>query len=161
VSVLLSSADIVGLAVQTEQSGEAFYRQAQARAQDADAQKLFAYLADEEMRHRALFDSLEPEALIVPSAVIDWEQETAYIRATVAREFFGATAPIRAISDKASTHDMIGQAIAFERQTLLFFYELRDLAVATSADIITRIIQEEKAHVRSLSRMLKEQSPPG
>jgi rubrerythrin len=76
-----------------------------------------------------------------------------YIVNTVDREFFQPGAPIRGIPDGATLDEMLGQAIAFEQQTLLFFYTLRDLTQAANRDIIDHIIVEEKSHIRKLASM--------
>jgi rubrerythrin len=45
-------------------------------------------------------------------------------------------------------------ALGFEKDTLLFFYDLREMVSDQDRDTITRIINEEKSHVRRLAREL-------
>lgn len=45
-------------------------------------------------------------------------------------------------------------AMGFEKETLLFFYNLRDLVTDRDRETISRIIDEEKSHVRRLAGML-------
>ena len=57
-SIQLSGADVIDLAVQTEVRGERFYRQAAQAADKPQARQLFSFLADEEVRHKKLFQGL-------------------------------------------------------------------------------------------------------
>ena len=45
-------------------------------------------------------------------------------------------------------------AMGFEKETLLFFYNLRDLVSDRNQKTIDRIIAEEKSHLRRLAKML-------
>lgn len=152
-SIQLTGADIVDLAVQTESRGEIFYRQAAALANSAEAKALFEYLANEEVRHKQIFAGLGAIIVVHEIDPTTWEDAVDYIVSTVDREFFQPGAPIRGIPEGASLDEMLGQAIAFEQQTLLFFYTLRDLTQAANRDIIEHIIVEEKSHIRKLVGM--------
>jgi hydrogenase maturation protease len=45
-------------------------------------------------------------------------------------------------------------AIGFEKDTLLFFYDLRDMASVAEQTTINSIIVEEKQHLRRLAKLL-------
>ena len=45
-------------------------------------------------------------------------------------------------------------AIGFEKDTLLFFYDLREMVSEAEQKAITGIIREEKVHLRRLARAL-------
>jgi rubrerythrin len=45
-------------------------------------------------------------------------------------------------------------AIGFEKDTLLFFYDLRDMASVAEQKTINGIIAEEKQHLRRLAKLL-------
>ena len=44
--------------------------------------------------------------------------------------------------------------MGFEKDTLLFFYDLREMVSEGERGAISGIISEEKAHLRRLARML-------
>lgn len=152
-SIQLTGADIVDLAVQTETRGEGFYRQAAALAATPQAKGLFEYLANEEVRHKQLFSGLGNIIVVSELDPTTWADAVDYITSTVDREFFQPGAPIRVIPQGATLDEMLGQAIAFEQQTLLFFYTLRDLTHSANRAIIEQIIVEEKSHIRKLASM--------
>jgi len=154
-SIQWTGADVVDIAVQTEVRGEKFYRQAAEKADSDAARDLFTHLADEEVRHKAIFEGLGETVGAIDLTQEMWEQAIEYISVTVDQAYFKADAPIRAIPEQATVPDMLRQAIAFEQQSVLFFYTLRDMVRSASQGLVTSIIDEEKQHVRQLSAALK------
>ncbi len=156
--ILLSGADVIDLAVWTEVRGEEFYRQAAAAADRAAARDLFGYLAGEEARHKQIFQGLSPSIIATDIDPTAWDEAEQYIAATVDSSFFSrADAPIRAIPAGATVADMLRQAIEFEKQTLLYFYALRDLVQSSNQPIVDSIVREERRHVRQLAALLSGQ----
>ena len=152
-SIQLSGADVIDLAVQTEVRGERFYRQAAQAADKPQARQLFSFLADEEVRHKKLFQGLSGAIVVTEIDPMTWQEAVEYIAATVDQAFFKPDAPIRAVPQGATVNEMLTQAIEFEKQTLLYFYSLRDLVQPSNVPLIDRVIAEEKSHVRRLSAM--------
>ena len=152
--IQLTGEDLIDFAVQTEIHGAHFYREAAELSEDDEASDLFEYLAFQEERHRLVFEGLS-EA-VVPSAIDADEAQEAlgYISAAVDQEFFGRDAALRQIAPGATTEEMLQQAMEFERETLLFFYGLRDLVRSPNKLLLDDIIAEEKSHMRQLARLL-------
>ena len=50
--------------------------------------------------------------------------------------------------------EAVRMAIGFEKETLLFFHDLRDMVSGADRKVIERIVAEEKVHVRRLAGML-------
>jgi rubrerythrin len=155
-SVQLTGADLIDLAVQTERRGERFYRDAEAATTQADAQTLFKYLGDQEVVHRKLFERLGSAIVVTEIDPTAWDEALEYIEATVDSAFFTKDAPIRRIPEGATTTEMLSLAIEFEQQTLLYFASLRDLVQPANRELVDRIIAEERSHVRRLAAMRKE-----
>jgi len=51
---------------------------------------------------------------------------------------------------------MLRQAIAFEKDTLLFFVSLRDLVQPANQPLVDGIAREERRHIAQLGRMLAQ-----
>lgn len=152
--ILLSGADVIDLAVQTEVRGENFYRQAARQADQPAARDLFTFLADEEVRHKQFFSGLAPSIIATEVDPTTWAEAAEYIAATVDQAFFSKSdAPIRAVPQGASVDDMLRLAIQFEQQTLLYFHTIRDLVQPANQPLIDKVIAEERSHVRKLSAM--------
>ena len=45
-------------------------------------------------------------------------------------------------------------AMGFEKETLLFFYDLRDMVSEADKQVLMRIVAEEKSHLRQLAAVL-------
>ena len=155
-SVQLSGADLIDLAIQTETRGERFYRQAAAAANKPEAKALFTDLGDQEVLHRRTFERLSGAIVVTEIDPTTWDEAVAYIEATVDSAFFGKGAPIQAIPAGATVEEMLTQALRFEQQTLLYFGSLRDLVQPTSRAIVDQIMAEERSHVRLLAAMRKQ-----
>lgn len=151
-SVLLSAEEIFALAKQIEKSGQAYYRAVAESTGSAELRRLFEHLAEQEARHYAYFDRLSRE---YPELEIDqagWEETSAYIRATSDSRFFigedKAIGLARTVTEPKAAIDI---AIGFEKDTLLFFYELLNLTPPGSRSAAAEIVEEEKRHIRMLS----------
>jgi len=156
-SLQLSGADLLDLAIETERRGERFYRAAERAAADPGAKELFRELADQEIAHRRTFERLGGAIVITEIDPSDWDEALAYIRATVDSTFFADDAPIHQVAVGPTVADMLRQAIAFEQQTLLYFSSLRDLVQPANRPLVDQVIAEERSHVRRLAAMLKNQ----
>ena len=53
--------EIYQFAMRIEENGERFYRQAAQGVQEKDARGLFEHLADEEVKHRKIFEGMLPK----------------------------------------------------------------------------------------------------
>jgi rubrerythrin len=152
----LQAADAVELAMGIEDSGEAFYRAVAKKAQTLPVRVLFEDLADQEVRHRAAFKKMGQElgdALLMDQE--EWEQYQEYLQATVQSALFEG--PEKALAAAETVNDekeAIRMAMAFEKETILFFYNVRDVVTGGKKEVIDRIIDQEKAHVRRLAGML-------
>ncbi len=145
--------EVLEMAVQTEKVGSAFYGEMAGKFRDdKDLSELFARLAEREKVHEAVFEGLKEG--VRDERPEGWEQVSEYLRAVVESAFFIGR-------DKATTHMQnidnyqaaLGFALAFEKETLLFFYGMRD-AVAEK-DRLDEVIEEEKSHISWLSNLKK------
>jgi rubrerythrin len=152
----LQAADAIEMAKGIETSGEAFYRAVAKKAQRLDVRVLFEDLADQEVRHYRTFEKLGKEldgALLMGEE--DWEQYQEYLQATVQSALFeGPERALAAAETVTDEKEALRMAMGFEKETILFFYNVRDVATGGKQDVIDRIIAEEKTHVRRLAGML-------
>lgn len=137
-------------AVQTERLGYQFYSSTAKKFEDeGEFKKLFETLAQKELRHEKTFSELkeitgddEPE---------EWDEVSQYLRAIVESEFFlGNNKSLPSLEYVKSIGDAVNFAMGFEKETLLYFYEIRN--VIKEKDIVDEIINEEKSHIMWLSR---------
>lgn len=153
----LQAADALELAMNIETNGEAFYKAVAAKARDGQVQALFEDLAVQETRHYAVFKKLSQTLAGNPlMAAAAWDEYQEYLQATVQSSLFeGPDRALAAAEEAADEEEAIRMAIGFEKETLLFFYNLGDLVSERNRATVERIIAEEKAHVQRLARMLR------
>jgi rubrerythrin len=158
---LFQAADIVELAMQVEKSGEAFYRAIASKAQSPETRDLFQYLADQEVIHYQVFDKLSQAVRDNPFMTDEeWELYLDYLSGTVQSAFFEGPDVALALAETVTDErQAIQVAIGFEKETLLFFYDLRDRIPDKDRPFVDKIVDEEKRHVRRLAGMLAEGRP--
>lgn len=151
------AADIIELALELEKNGEAYYRSVADKARNARVKELFEDLAYQETLHYKTFEKLGQTAWDKPlMSPEQWQEYLDYLQATVQSAFFEGQDKALAAADKAVTEQQALQmAIEFEKETLLFFHDLRDLVPAGEKATVLQIIAEEKAHLRRLADMLR------
>ena len=153
---LFQAADIVELAMQVEQSGEAFYRAVAAKVEAREARPLFEYLAGQEVVHYQVFQKLSQSIREAPFMTDEeWDLYMDYLNGTVQSAFFeGADKALALAETVTDTRTAINMAIGFEKETLLFFYDLRDRIPDKDRPFVEKIVAEEQRHIRRLVGML-------
>ena len=158
--VFFSGEELIGIAVQNEVTGRDFYTTAGDKAVSQKMRELFRYLAGQEDVHRKKFlelaDSLRNSAQ-PGGEPVDRGDVGLYIKAlTDSHLFSGEDRNIVLASKAADEASAVDFAIGFEKDTLLFFYQLADLVHSMHKPLVHTIINEEKEHIRKLSEVRKD-----
>ena len=144
------------MAMQIEENGEAFYTTVAAETSVADVKELFEFLAGQERNHYKVFEKLlgriEPGAqMLAPEE----DEYSMYLQVALDQALFsGPEKALATARDAKDRETAIRTALGFEKDTLLFFYDLREMVSDKDRETVTRIVNEEKAHVRRLAREL-------
>ena len=84
----------------------------------------------------------------------EYEVYQAYLQAALSNALFAGPDKGLALAEQAqSREEALQAAMGFEKDTLLFFYDLRDMVSEAERKTITAIINEEKAHLRRLAKI--------
>ena len=142
--------EAVGQAVQTEKLGYQFYTTlAEKLKKDEGLNKLFTTLAGKELRHEKTFRELLE--IIKDEEPVDWEEAEQYLRAIVESEFFlGKNKSLPSLTKVKTVEDAVNFALGFEKETLLYFYVIRD--AVKEKEVVEEIINEERSHIMWLHR---------
>ena len=155
-SILLSGGEIFSLAMEVEKSGYAFYKTVADSTSNSTLKQLFDFLADQEIHHYEFFKSLNAEVGEITVSDEEWEATSEYIKASVDSRFFiGEDKAIAAAQNVTDPVNAVEVAIGFEKDTLLFFYELLNVTPEKSKDSARKIIEEEKRHILMLTEKKK------
>jgi rubrerythrin len=155
---LLTGDEMIEIATRLEESGEAFYNAAAEKATMPGVKALFRDLAIQEQHHRRAFQQMGRDVVELALSPEQWDEFQAYTDALLQQSFFAK--PEGALSQAAQAMDeqeALQGALGFEKETLLFFHELRDAVRGAGQQVIERIIQEEKRHIQRLAGMLKDE----
>lgn len=151
----VSGNELMQLAMQIEENGHAFYQQAQKTTDDPRMQDIFRYLAQEERQHYQLFADIAADLGISTDRYE--EAGMLYLDALVSLRLFDSPgASIRKAVQARDAKDLLRFALLFEKDTILFFYELLDRVDESKRAAIRELIAEEKRHVKQLTDLLQQ-----
>ncbi len=146
----VNAADAVAAAVEIERRGHAFYLSVEQNASKADDKEFFAFMAKEEHRHEAIFSSMlgRMGGLPLPAGSDDAEY-LVYVQALLdSHTLFMPNQAERALADP------LGQAMQFEKDTLLFFIALEGMVPDSEKHHVRECADEERRHLKMLAERL-------
>jgi len=145
------------MAVQTEKGGKLFYETVAAETKDDSLKGLFSYLADEENKHILVFENIAKTIKVASDETpTNWEEVALYLKAVIdSRYFLGPDKALSLARDAKSTSQAVKLALAFEKETLVFYLEATDMVPALNRPAIENLVREERSHVRKLTGFLQ------
>jgi rubrerythrin len=153
---LFTATEALEMAMEIEKNGEVFYNAVAAKVTNENTKTLFKELAAQEKKHFAFFQKLAGHVQSAPSpSGADYDQYDIYLKATLDNALFSGPDKALAAAEQAQDQKAALQvAIGFEKDTLLFFYDLREMIGEADRKMVDAVIGEEKAHLRRLAKML-------
>ncbi|WP_027183557.1 ferritin-like domain-containing protein [Desulfovibrio inopinatus] len=150
--------EIAKFAVEIERRGQEFYRQAALNAQEPDARNFFEYFAGEETKHEQLFQQLfDRLGKIELPAWSTSNEYVEYLNALIDSHQIFTPGLAQRLAEKAKDkNEAIRMAMAFEKDTILFFMEMRELVPEAEKAFIAEIIEEERGHLKKLRGALSK-----
>lgn len=150
-SILFSASEAVSMAIEIETNGINFYNAMATNTGDKKSKEVFTLLAGEEVKHKKIFQRMLeniPEVTLSPAEEEEYEN---YLGALAkSRIFTPSMDPFELLNKTKNNIDAIDLAIEFEKDSILFFYELMDQAIEQDKQLIDNLIKEEKSHFSKL-----------
>ncbi len=148
--------EIAEAAVEIERKGQAFYLRVAAKAQKEEVRNLFQYLAKEESKHEVIFENLKERLGEVELPAWSTEDEYAtYVDALItSHTLFNDELVDKYVENATDEVSAIHLAMSFEKDTLLFFIEMKELVPDNEKKAVQACIEEERLHLRQLRAML-------
>jgi rubrerythrin len=148
--------EVMEMAIQAEKLGYQFYTgMADKFKKDAGLVNLFTTLASKEKTHERVFTNLKDTVDKNGTEPVQWEEVSNYMRAFVESEFFlGRGKSLPAMDYIKTVQDVVKFALGFEKETLLYFMELR--SIVKEKEAVDKVINEEKSHIVWLDKFKKE-----
>jgi len=151
----LTAAEALKWALEIEKNGEVFYNEV-AKSADPEVKALFEDLAAQERGHYQVFQKMLKEVKPEPDlSNIEYDEYQAYLQVALAEALFAGTDKSLTLARQARDRETaLRAAMGFEKDTLLFFYDLREMVSERERGAVSDIILEEKAHLRRLAKMM-------
>ncbi len=150
---VFTAGELYDIAVGIERNGVAYYQSLSERAADAGLKGTYGELADMERQHIKIFQGLRSEiesGAVVPP--VDEEEYASYLKALIDSSVFtDDTVAMEMAAKVAGPAEALQLALGAEKDSILFYSEMRELVPQRQRDAVDRIIREERKHVRELS----------
>ena len=151
--VLFTARDMLATAIEIERSGFAFYS---ALAGAGKATFTFQHLADQERLHETMFKRILDSLGEAPAAESYTGDLALYIKALASGRVFTNTDQARETAAKLAPVEAVHMAIGIEKDSILFYGEMRGLVRREDRPVVDRITGEERGHVLQLSGLLTQ-----
>jgi rubrerythrin len=153
-SIVFSAAELINTAIAIERRGVAFYDTMSRTARSDEEKEIFQLLAEMERHHIHVFQDMLGSGEEFNPSPQEAEEYAGYLSALVDSAVFSDDlATSEAVSCADSDMGALELAINSEKDSLLFYYEMRDIMPKSAHEIVDRVITEEKSHLRQLSAL--------
>ena len=155
-SIAFYGSELVNIAIGIERRGVIFYDTLTKSTKNVTARDVFQYLADMEREHIHIFQNMltEVEKYQIPETYA--EEYAAYLQALVDNAVFTDDFITSELATKTSSDiEALELAINAEKDTILFYYGMKEITPKSALSTLNKIITEEKRHLRQLSELKK------
>jgi rubrerythrin len=161
-SVIFSGSELLEVALGIEKNGAAFYQALAERTANNHTRAIYEHLALEETRHqKTLQGILDKVGRYQPSQ--DYAEDYyLYLKSLVDSSVFSDAAQARKIAAQTSSPaQALDIGIKAEKDSILFYTEMKNLVKPADHPVIDNIINEERGHLNQLSelRAVAEEAP--
>jgi len=157
--IFISGSELAKIAIGIEKNGIAFYDSLVDSAKDMTAKDTYSFLANKEREHVEIFQNMLNQVGDYQPPEYYTEEYDLYLRALVDSAVFSDDKVAREMAQKAgSDAEAVQIGLGAEKDSILFYSEMRDLVRRTDRDVIEKIIEEEKSHLRHLVGLKKSLS---
>lgn len=153
---LFTASDVLKFAVRVEEDGELFYHKAATFAESEEVRRLFNKLADEEIRHRRIFQNMLDEIGEYGPPESYAGEYMAYLRDFIDnRAVFTREVKEQAggISDTLAALDF---AMQRELDSVMYYQEVKQFVPQKHFAFIDSVIEEERKHFAVLAEIKKQ-----
>ncbi len=156
-SLTFSGSELINIAIGIERRGIVFYDIMARSTENAVARDTFESLTDMERAHVQIFQDMLAEADKYQVAETYAGEYAAYLQALVDSAIFTDDMITSEMATRAESDiEALELAIGGEKDSILFYYEMKDIIPQPAQPTVNKIIAEEKSHLRQLSELKKK-----
>ena len=153
-SISFSANEFISIAIGIERRGIVFY-DIMTKSTESDAtREMFQRLADMEREHIKTFEGMLQDPGSQRPAESYLGEYAAYLQALVDSAVFTDDMITSELATQADSDiEAMELAISAEKDSILFYYEMRDIMPRKAQPTVDRILAEEKSHLEQLTRI--------
>ena len=156
-SISFYGGELVNIAIGIERRGITFYDIMTKSTKNAATRDIFKYLANMEQEHAQIFQNMLAEAdkYQIPDTYA--REYSAYLQALVDSAVFTDDFVTSEMATKANSDiEALELAIGAEKDSILFYYGMKEIMPQRAQPTVNKIISEERSHLRQLSELKKK-----
>jgi len=155
-SIAFSGSELINLAIGIERSGITFYDIMAKSTDDEIARRVFQSLTNMEREHIQIFQDMLGEADKYQPSETSTKEYADYLQALIDNAVFTDDMITSEMATRADSDiKAVELGISAEKESILFYYEMKDMMPQRTLPMINKIIAEEKSHLRQLAEIKK------
>ncbi|MEE8470783.1 MAG: ferritin family protein [Dehalococcoidia bacterium] len=154
--IFFSGSELIDVAVGIERNGAVFYDSLANSTKDSAIRGIYKDLADREREHIEIFQDMRGSAGDYQPQETYTEEYESYLKALIDSNVFKDTNTATEMAAKVNSDlEAIQIGLGAEKDSILFYIEMRDMIRRSERDVVSKVIEEEKSHVRQLMDLRK------
>ncbi|NQS88647.1 ferritin family protein [Patescibacteria group bacterium] len=153
---VFSISEVIQLGIRIEKNGKDFYSTVAKSSKEDRAKQIFQHLADEEKKHIEVFKNILSNVEKYEPSGLYTEEYFAYLKALSEEYVFTKEKKGIEIAQKVKDEiEAIEIGINVEKDSILFYNEMKKLVLRDEHRAIYKLIEEEQEHLKELSELKK------
>lgn len=150
-----NAGEVFQYAIQIEKNGEKFYRELSKKIENEKAKDVFNILADDEIKHKETFEKIL-SSFEDYQPIESFPEEYFYYLKTFSENLIFSPEQVKNQTDDLSNPVKACEfGMRREVDSILYYYEIREMVVEKDKTLIDEIIKEEKKHYVKLADLRK------
>lgn len=154
--IFFSGRELIEIAIGIEKNGAIFYDYLAGSAKNPGARDTYKNLADKEREHAVIFQNMMITVSAYKPPETYTEQYNLYLKALIdSLVFADDKVSVKMARKVDSEAEAVQIAMGAEKDSILFYVEIRYMVRRTERKVVGKIIEEEKSHLRQLMEIKK------
>jgi rubrerythrin len=151
-NINIGASEVLQFAIKIEDNGWEFYKKVADGSKDEKIRELFIFLADEELKHKEIFQGMLPEIEKYEPSEVYPPEYFAYLRAYADNVIFKKRLE-KELPENLEPISAIDFGMLIEIDSIAYYNEVRNFVSENQRDMIDKIIAEERKHFLKLSEI--------
>jgi rubrerythrin len=154
--IFFSGRELIEIAIGIENNGAIFYDSLAGSTKNSGVGHTYKNLADKEKEHAAIFQKMLDSVGESKPPETYTEQYNLYLKALIDSLVFADDKVSLGMARKVNSDaEAIQIAMGAEKDSILFYVEVKDLVRRSDRRMVGKIIEEERFHLRQLTEIKK------